>query len=299
MNASSPGRRVGIDVGGTSIRVVSCGRDGQRTLAPIVETPGSYAQFLSLVADLTAEAAGGGQPERACCGLPGSSMNGTAAFVPALPWLEGRAVGCDLAARLGCPVTLGFDGQLTLLAEAREGAVLGHSSAVLVAVGTGIGGAVMTGGRIWRGHRGTAGSWGWLPATGAVDDPAHGAFEQVASGSALSRAASALDPTWDGPTLVAAARLGEPRAVAALQHYAERLGRGLAAIASIVDPEIVVVGGGVSEAMDVLRPLLDHWLTTLASPNGRHVPITAAALGSLAGVIGALHAASDEGGIWL
>lgn len=296
--SSAPGCHVGIDVGGTSLRVMSSRTDGHRTTPCIVATPESYEQFLDVVAELVAGSVCG-RPQRACCGLPGSSAHGTADFVPALPWLTGRPVARDLSVRLGCAVTLGFDGHLTLLAEAREGAVRGHSSAVLVAVGTGIGGALMVDGRIWRGRRGTAGSWGWLSFPGSRDDPAHGAFELVASGGALSRAASALDPTWDGRDLVVAARLGEPRAAAALQNYSERLGRGLAAIASIVDPEIVVVGGGLSEAMDVLGPLLEPRIAKFASPNGRRVPVVAAQLGSIAGVIGAVHAASDEKGIWL
>lgn len=156
---------------------------------------------------------------------------------------------------------------------------------MLVAVGTGIGGAVMIGGRIWRGHRGSAGAWGWLPAEGGSDDSRHGQLEQVASGSALSAQAAALDPACAAPELVDRARAGDEAALAELECFARRLGRGLAAIASVVDPEVVLLAGGLSSAMDVLAPALEHAIHSYGSPDGRQVPVRAAELGPEAGVV--------------
>lgn len=267
---------VGLDVGGTAVRALreSGGVRGEVARRPV---PGDYDSLLALLAELVGEA-----PEAVGVGLPGTCEGDRALFVPALPYLRDRPLGRDLAERVGAPVRLGLDGHLTLLAEAREGAARGLRSAVLVAVGTGIGGAFMADGRIWRGAHGSAGSWGWLPADPPHAEAGHGPFERAASGSALG---------GRGPALVAAARRGDPSATAELQTYAVRLARGVAALASVLDPEAVLVGGGMADAMDVLGPMLDAHVARYASPDGRRVPVLATGLGSHAGVVGALLAA--------
>ncbi|MEV4327113.1 ROK family protein [Microbispora rosea] len=274
---------VGIDVGGTSVRVLAETPDGrgEPVTAPVA---GSYDAFLTQVTGLCAGIA---RPAGVGVGLPGTSGESRPLFVPALPWLEGRPLRDDLEARLGAPVRLGLDGHLTLLAEAAEGAAKGVRSAVLLAVGTGIGGALLIDGRIWRGVHGSAGSWGWLPANvpdDSVHVSVHGPFEQAASGSSLR----------DGPALVAAARAGDERACAALDAYAARLARGVAAVASTIDPEIILIGGGLADAMDVLGPPLQRHVARFASPDGRRVPVRPTALGSRAGVVGALLIARTE-----
>jgi predicted NBD/HSP70 family sugar kinase len=286
-------RHVGIDVGGSSVRVLA-ESDGRRSDVASAPVPGSYEDFLELVPALVAEVVDGAVSSVGC-GLPGTSDGVHARFVPALPWVEGRAVRDDLAAVLGAPCLLALDGHLTLLAEATEGAARGCSAAILVAVGTGIGGAMMLGGRIWRGFRGSAGSWGWLPAEGAAVDPQHGQFELVASGSALS---AELSPR-STHEIVSAARRGDAVALAEIERYALRLGRGIAALASVTDPEVVLVGGGLSSAMDVLGPLLEQSVREHASPDGRQVPVRAAELGPHAGVVGALLLAQRGEEAWL
>lgn len=289
---------LGIDVGGSSVRVVAQHGDGARSTVLAEPVPPAYDEFILLVTRLAAEVAPG-QRAAVGCGLPGTAHGDMAVFVPALPWIEGRPVGTDLAAALGAPVTLALDGHLTLLAEAREGAARGRRSAVLVAVGTGIGGALLLDGRIWRGRDGSAGSWGWLPAEGAAVDPEHGGFEQVASGSALSLLAAAARPPTTAQALVEAARKGDVAACAAVRGYADRLGRGVAALASLLDPDVVLVGGGLSAAMDVLQPELSRAMARYGSPDGRTVPVQATALGPHAGVVGALHVAIDQEQVWL
>jgi glucokinase/fructokinase len=262
-----------------------------------VPTPTSYADLVAtIVAMVPGEATG--RIAAVGCGIPGSTDGERPLFVPALPWLEGELLRSHLSSVLQATVRLGTDGHLTLLAEAREGSAAGAASAVLVAVGTGIGGAVMVGGRIWRGYHASAGSWGWLPATGAGVVPGHGPFEQMASGTALSELANSLVPGWSGPDLVHAARQGGPTAISALTDYAARLAAGIAGIASVIDPEVVLVGGGLSAAMDVLGPLLDEQIRALASPDGGKVAVRAAALGPQAGVVGALLAAQCGEEVW-
>jgi predicted NBD/HSP70 family sugar kinase len=289
---------LGIDVGGSSVRLLGERADGMRGEVVAAAAPSSYSDFLALLAELLPGAVTGPLASVGC-GLPGTSVDGQARFVPALPWLEGRPLGRDLAGMLGAPARLALDGHLALLGEAVEGGARGLSSAVLVAVGTGIGGAVMIGGRIWRGHHGSAGAWGWLPAAGADDDPQHGQFEQLASGGALAARAAGLDPACSARELVERARSGDPTARAVVDRFASRLGQGLAAIASVVDPEVVLLAGGLSSAIDLLAPALKDAIHRHASPDGRQVPLRAAELGPHAGVVGALVYASRGEGTWL
>jgi predicted NBD/HSP70 family sugar kinase len=284
---------VGIDVGGSTVRVVAQ-RDGWRSAVASEGIPASYADFLVSVRRLVARVAGE-QVTGVGCGLPGTSDGRSARFVPALPWVEGQPVRDDLERTLGAPCLLGVDGHLTLLAEATEGAARGRASAILVAIGTGIGGAFMLGGRIWRGARGSAGSWGWLPAEGGGTDPRHGQLEVVASGAALSTLAA--PGTAHG--LVAAARAGEREACAKVELFGERLGRGIAALASITDPEVVLVGGGLSDAWDVIGPPTERHVERFASPDGRRVPVRAAELGADAAVVGAAVLAERGEEAWL
>jgi predicted NBD/HSP70 family sugar kinase len=288
---------LGIDVGGTWVRLVAGGPDGVRLEPPPATVPASYEELLYLLVAMVPPHVAG-QVAGVGCGIPGTADGDRPLFVPSLPWLEGRPLAADLSEAVRAPAHLGTDGHFTLLAEAREGAATGVASAALVAVGTGIGGAIMIGGRIWRGSHSSAGSWGWLPAPGATTVGGHGPFEQVAAGAALSQRAAVVRPGWSGPALVGAARAGAPAAMSALSSYADQLASGIAAIASIIDPEVVLIAGGLSAAMDLLGPMLDERIRALASPDGRKVPVRAAALGPRAGVVGALVAAQSGREVW-
>ena len=292
------GAHLGIDVGGSSVRIMFEGAEGQRSEVVSAPSPDSYRGFLVLVEQMARELVQA--PVAAVgCGLPGSSDSDQVLFVPALPWMVGHPLRRDLESLLGARVILGLDGHFTLLAEATEGAAKGYASCALVAVGTGIGGAIMLAHKIWRGARGSAGSVGWLSAVGGRDDADHGLFEQVASGTALSQAARAYRPGWAGENLVAAARAGDAGAVAVADQFGRHFGRGIAALASVLDPELVIVAGGLCDAMDVLSPSIDRAMLECASPNGRQVPVRAAALGPHAGVVGALLATTFDKEIWL
>ena len=292
--SGTQGACVGVDVGGTTVRVLVQDADGRRSDVVSAPTPRAYDELLVLIARLVG---GGGSPplRGAGCGVPGTAHSGKVGFVPALSYLEGRDLGPDLAGALSAPVAVANDAQLALLGEVREGAARGRGSAVLISVGTGVGGALMVEGRIFAGARGSSGSWGWLPATGAADSELHGEFEQVASGTALSRRARLLGVA-SATDLVEAARRGDRSAEESVHAFAARLGRGIAAIASVIDPEMILVAGGLSEAMDVLGPVIADSCRRFASPDGRKVPVAPASLGPLAGVIGALWlAAGSEG----
>jgi glucokinase len=317
--AASPGTRgrrdgggrqpviwVGLDVGGTNLRLLAEDPGGRRTPllnAPVPAPPdrgepgdAAYHAFLATVDKLIGEAGVAGRVAGLGAGLPGTVDGARPAWVPNLPYLDGRPLAADLATRVGAAhVELGNDAQLALLGEAEEGAARGCRAALLVAVGTGIGGAIMAGGRIVRGARGSAGAFGWLPAGGTAATPDQGAFELAASGRALDRLAG----PGGSRALVAAARAGDPEAVATVAAYGRALGTGIAALASILDPEVVLLGGGLSEAADVLAEPIAAAAAEAASPNGRRVPLRPAALGAAAGAVGALHAARRRRGVWL
>ncbi|HEX3804917.1 MAG TPA: ROK family protein [Solirubrobacteraceae bacterium] len=288
--------RLGIDIGGTHVRILGEDTDGRRSEVVSAPVASSYDGLLELIAELTDTV---GKPPFSAigCGLPGSTSADVPIYVPAIPWIEGRAFADDLSRLLGGSVTLAMDGQLTLLGEVLEGAASGYRSCVLVAVGTGIGGALMIEGRIWRGHHGGAGAWGWLPA----GDPGvqRALFEQVASGTALGERATALQHDWTSRALVTAARSGSEPARAELVAYGERLGRGLAAIVNLVDVEAVIFGGGLVAEVDLLTDPITSALEAAISPTTRGVAFVPAGLGPMAGVVGALRVSDAEEAAWL
>jgi glucokinase/fructokinase len=274
-------------------------QDGEGSRSDVIKepVPDTYGEFLATIDRMVGDL-GVGTLTAVGCGLPGSSDSGRPVFIPALPWLEGQSLQQDLEARLAADVIVGVDGHFTLLAEAIEGAAQGHRSSVLVAVGTGIGGAIMLDGRIWPGYKGTAGSWGWLPVRDALGDGVHGAFERMASGTALSGRAADFGPSMTATELVEAARSGQASAQQVVTDFARVLGDGLAAIASVVDPEIVIIGGGLSTAVDMLRSGIEESLCRWASPATRAVRVEPATLGPSAGVVGALLASQSKEYLW-
>ncbi|WP_448072533.1 ROK family protein [Georgenia yuyongxinii] len=297
---------VGVDVGGTHLRVVAQAAGGPRSRVHDVPVPRDADALTAEIVRLSRAAAGdaaAGEVTTLAVGLPGRTGDAVPRWVPNLPFLDGFPLAEVLADRLGGGCVLLNDAQATAVAELREGALRGRSSALLVALGTGIGGAVVLGGRLVRGERGCAGAFGWLPADrgetgggetggggagGGGAGGVHGPWEQVASGAALERAGR----PWGGAAgLVAAARAGDDGALVTIDAFGELLGRGTAALASMFDPEVIVVAGGLSDALDLLRAPTLRAHVRHASPAGQEVPLVRATLGPGAGVVGALHVA--------
>lgn len=285
---------LGIDVGGTSVRVGTAVSRTCRHLGPEHRVPDSVAGLVDHVASEWAARHEGTVPDAVVAALPGRTGEREPVWVPNLPFLDRVPLADLLASRLGVAVEscrLVNDGQAALVGEATEGVAVGARNALLVVIGTGIGGAMIMDGRLVLGDHGSAGSFGWVSAAGGEPDGMHGPWEQVASGTALERAGAELG---GARAAVAAARTGDPRAIRVLTAYAERLGVGLAALASVLDPEVVVIGGGVSSAFDVLAEPLQEAFSAHASPVVRHVTIRPAGLGARAGMIGALSLALDR-----
>ena len=228
------------------------------------------------------------------------------AFAPHLPWVD-DPVRSRLAARWGVPVVLENDATCAALAEATYGAARGASSAVMVTLGTGIGGGLVLGGTVVRGHHGMAGEFGHqqvVPDGLPCECGRTGCWEQYASGNALVRLARSrlgVEPTvlmelcggdparLTGPMVTAAAEDGDLVARQAFASVGDWLGVGLAGLVAAFDPEVVVIGGGVSEAGDrLLEPARDRLARSLVGVPHRPVPpVSAAALGPRAGLVGA------------
>jgi glucokinase len=234
-------------------------------------------------------------------------------FAPHLPWREER-VRERLEERFGTPVVLDNDANCAALAELRGGAAAGVSQAVVVTMGTGIGGAVVVDGRVVRGHSGMAGEFGHtqvVPDGHPCECGHRGCWEQYSSGHALVRLARARigqEPTLleelcggdaarlTGPMITEAAERGDlvaRRAFAAVGHW---LGVGLANLVAILDPEVVVVGGGVSAAGDqLLEPARTALERGLVGARHRVVPpVRRARYGPEAGAVGAVLLARDR-----
>lgn len=274
-----------IDLGGTRCRIGVASSSNPAAVQTVanVPAPTSRPEFLALLQSHLEQ-----QDARALgLGIPGLAEAITCRWVPNLPYLD----GLDLAAEFpGLSIGLGNDAQLSLLAERESGAAKGLSDAILLAIGTGIGSAVLSDGRIVSGSMGAACSFGWAAAD--VDDPGNdvsGWLERQASGRALDDLARNLGLA-DGAALIAAARSGDRAATEALQYPMHILGLALSGAVALLAPRAVIFAGGVVDAFDVLAPLIESGLIRHLPPHLRQVELLAARNGSGAGLIGAAYA---------
>ncbi|MBN9267216.1 MAG: ROK family protein [Hyphomicrobium sp.] len=256
--------RIGIDLGGTKIEGVLMDETGAERPRRRLSTPrDDYAATLDAIAqlvdELLAEAAADPAPSTATIGvaMPGSVSPRTGQMQNAnSTWLNGRTLGPDLADRLGRPVRLANDANCFALSEALDGAAAGARNVLGVILGTGCGAGVVIEGRLLDGPRGIGGEWGHNPLPWATSDELpgslcwcgrRGCMETWVSGPALA-AAYLQDggTTTRAEEIVERAAAGEERAQIALDRHADRLARGLAHVVNILDPDVIVIGGGLS-----------------------------------------------------
>jgi len=274
-----------IDLGGTRYRAGRALLANPAEIEPLGEYPApmTRAVFLEMVRSHLEELGA----TRLGIGVPGLATGTTCRWVPNLPYLD----GLNLAEALpGTSIGLGNDAQLALLAEAGAGAARGLTDVVLLAIGTGIGSAVMAGGRIVAGAGGGACSFGWATAdlTDLGEDRS-GWLERHASGRALDAAAATVG-LKSGTDLVTAARKGDTSALAALEAPATALGTALAGAVALLDPQAIILAGGVASSLDVLeRPILKA-LRRQVPPHLRSIGIRAGSFGPRAGIVGAAFA---------
>lgn len=292
---------VGIDLGGTRLRSAAVTADVSVPVAGnasgVVDgaAPGALDEFVAAVDAVLAAAAARGPVIRLGITVPGLVDGATCRWVPNLPYLD----GVDLAAITSTDVVVGNDAHLALLAEATEGAAAGRDDALLLAIGTGIGSAVLAGGRIQRGHSGSACSFGWACAdVGDAGDDRHGWLERHAAGPVLDAVGATMRPPVDGAGLVAAAVRHDASAADALVPIAVALGTSLAGAVALLDPGVVIISGGVADAVDVLAPTLRDVLTRHLPPHLRAIEVVRGQLGPTAGLVGALLAARRGPDLW-
>jgi predicted NBD/HSP70 family sugar kinase len=275
-------RTLAIDLGGTNMRAALLDGDVSR-LEPIAReaAPASLEEFMTRLHRLYAEIGGA---EALGIAVPGLVEGTCCRWVPNLPYLDGQ----DLQELFpGLHVAVGNDAQIAMLAEACEGAARGLSDTLLLAVGTGIGSAVLAGGRIVSGGQGGACSFGWACADPEdAGEDRSGWLERTASGRALDGIANGLGLA-DGRALVDAARAGEAEAIAALDMPMRRLGTALAGAVGLLDPQVILISGGIADALDVVRPTLLAALRRQLPPHLRGIEIRPGAFGSRAGLVGA------------
>lgn len=285
---------IGIDVGGTKVWAVLGAEDGQvlsEYKSDTCRDPASFLQQLDDLIEYLVQDAGTSSLTGLGLGLPGrvSSRTGVIEWVPNLPHLNGLRVRDHIARRWGLRASLRNDAQLALLGEQWVGAAKGRSHVLLLTLGTGIGGAVMIHGRIWEGAHGTAGSMGWM--TLDLHDQGHpelGWLERMASGTAMNQRGQQLSTPRNSTEVFDTAEQGDPEAAQLIQQIAHTIGTGIANAASLLEPEMVLISGGVSERLPLLLPAIRNALQRFGSPSIRHLPILPAQLSSRSGVLGAL-----------
>lgn len=268
--------RIGIDLGGTKIEGIVLRGDTEILARRRVATPaGDYAATVAaltdLVAALEAEAAASGLPVG--IGHPGAISPATGRIKNAnSTCLNGQPLREDLAAALRRPVRLANDTDCLALSEAQaDGAGAGASCVFAVILGTGVGGGIVIDGRLRSGPNAIAGEWGhnplpWpRPDWGEVPGPLgwdgrHGSIEDWCSGVALAAEYERLHgQRLRGEDIVAQAAAGDARAEATLQRYEDRLARALASVINLLDPDVIVLGGGLSRVERLYARLPRLW----------------------------------------
>lgn len=302
----------GIDIGGTKMAGAVVDNDGRILAESRVESPATDPEAMeaaaaALVAELVAE-----HPVTAIgVGAAGyvAADRSTVLFAPNIAW-RNEPFGADLARLTGLPVVVENDANAAAWGEFRYGAGRDVDDQLMVTVGTGVGGGIVTDGHLLRGAFGVAAEIGHLcvvPEGRLCGCGNQGCLEQYGSGTALVRAtreavaASSLlardlleraggDPAAiTGPMITDAARAGDRFAIEQLELLGHWLGHGIASLVAVLDPAVIVIGGGVSAAGDILvDPLRATFERELAGRGFRpRAEIRLAALGNRAGVIGA------------
>lgn len=251
--------QIGIDLGGTKIEIIALADDGRALTRSRIATPrDDYHQTIEAIAGLV----GGVERDHGLTGTVGVAIPGAISPATGLvknansTWLNGRPLAGDLSLRLGRQIRLANDANCFALSEATDGAAAGAAIVFGVIVGTGTGGGIVVNGRVLTGANAIAGEWGHNPLPAPADEerpgPAcycgrRGCIETFLSGPGLARdyvAAGGVDIT--ALEIASRASAGEPRAAACLARYEDRMARALAGIINVVDPDVIVLGGGLS-----------------------------------------------------
>jgi fructokinase len=259
--------RIGVDFGGTKIEVAALDADGAFLNRRREANPKSYDAAIETVVRLVTEAeCEAGDEGTIGVGSPGSisPLSGKMRNANST-YLNGRTFKEDLEAALGRPIRLSNDANCLALSEAIDGAAAGAKVAFAVIIGTGCGGGLAVDGKLIEGVSGIAGEWGHnsLPWPGPGETPGpkcwcglHGCLETWISGSGLERDhADVTGVDLKAEDIIAMARAGEREAAQSFDRYVDRLGRAVAMICNILDPDVFVFGGGMSKVEEIYARL--------------------------------------------
>lgn len=264
--------RIGIDLGGTKIEGIAVDDDGGERARLRVGTPaGDYEATLAAVGEVVSGLEQRAGPARGIgVGIPGALSPATGLVKNAnANWLIGRPLDVDLSVRLDRPVRVANDANCFAISEAFDGAGAGAAVVFGVILGTGVGGGIVVRGSVLAGADAIAGEWGHNPLPWPDDGerpgpPCYcgkqGCIETFLSGPGLARDYRLTKGADASPTEICnRATAGEPGAVAALERYKGRLARALATVINILDPDVIVLGGGMSNIESLYRMVPVLW----------------------------------------
>lgn len=286
-------RLVGIDVGGTKCHAVAVSEEG--SVLDEIRRPTPHAdELVDLLVAMFRELDG---EDYLGVGVPGLiTSEGVVRASPNLRGARDTPVGPGLRHALGVRVHVENDATMAAFGEWRAGAARGADDAVMVTLGTGIGGGIVMGGRLQRGAHGFAGEIGHMVVVrDGLECPCgrRGCWERYASGSALRTLSGGLS----GEEVFAALARGDVAAAGVVEEFAGWIALGLANLTNACDPEVIVIGGGVVDSIaDVMDLVSRHFAAALYSAEWRaHPDLRAAHLGSRAGAIGCALMGLDPG----
>ena len=302
--------RIGIDLGGTKIEGLALDEVGGELARLRIPTPQQdYAATVQAIADVVRDLErriGGLRSDREMpsvgVGIPGTIVRATGLVKNAnSTWLNGQPLERELTTALGRPVRCANDANCLAVSEATDGAAAGGGVVFAVILGTGCGGGIAVNGHVHVGPNGVGGEWGHNPLPWATEHELpgprcycgqHGCIETWISGTGLARDHATLHPPdsgrpLTGPEIVAAAEAGDAAAEASMQRLEDRIGRALASVVNLLDPDVIVIGGGLSK--------LDRLYANLPALVARHLfgggalatPVLKAKHGDASGVRGA------------
>ena len=295
---------LGIDIGGTAVKLglvtgtgevllreeTSVSFDGYRT--PILDTVRKAA-----AGTLAACRAAGYEPSGVGVSATGqidSSRGIVAGTCGSLPGWPDAPIRDALEAELGLPVTVANDANCMILGEAWVGAARGYSDVLGVTLGTGVGGGVLTGGRLLEGARGLGGELGHMRTHAGGGEPctcgAVGCWERYASTSALVRRAVEMNPAMDsGRTIFDAAQQKDSAVLHLLDEWIVEIAEGLAGLVHLFNPQLILIGGGVSSQQELLiEPLARQVKARVMPAFAQGLEVRPAALANDAGLVGAV-----------
>jgi fructokinase len=259
--------QIGVDFGGTKVEAAALDASGAVLAKARVANPGDYDKALSVVHDLVAGLEQKlGARGTVGVGAPGSISPTTGMMRNANSlYLNGRRFREDLSQALARPVRLANDANCLALSEAVDGAGAGAKVVFAIILGTGCGGGLVVDGRLIEGENGIAGEWGHIPLPWPTAEEREGprcwcgqqgCLEMWVSGTGLRRDfQQTTGLAHSGEEIISAWRAGDPQATAAFDRLMDRLGRAVAVLCNIVDPDAIVLGGGLSNVPEVCQRL--------------------------------------------